>query len=381
MSTMFFKKSLKFLAIAMAGLYNESSAEAFTDTLGVDPGASNVLSNQKNSVFSTTGTTGNAVMSGEWTFDANHQAFWIVASGDNTNPRGVAFTNIIRAGNNTKINVLGNGDVDLSLSTLDGPTGNNSMAYFLLYTDQARFSSISGLAQKFTLPTNAGMLGKWTLESVMDGVAIDTAYNNTAMPSFTLKATNSVYFGGIRGLSGATNSYATTFGNSASAIVTGNGIVKLGESFITLNPTWNAFTGCIETNSALTLGSSAYPVALNSGQNAASLILNSAHTVTLGSLAVSLKKVISENDGAGLSAITNAVVSIAELDLSKHDITLSSPVGGSATFNIGKISDGSDKKLILNNAGTALTVNITAGRTDAGITRIGTTTGITITQP
>jgi hypothetical protein len=380
MSTMFFKKSLKFLAIAMAGLYNESSAAAFTDTVGVDPGASNVLSNQKNSVFSTTGTTGNAVMSGEWTLDANHQAFWNVASGDNTNPRGVAFTSIIRAGNNTKINILGNGDVDLSTATLDGPTGTN-MAYFSLYTDQARFSSISGLAQKFTVPTNAGMTGKWTIESLMDGAVIDAAPINTAMPAFTLKATNSVYFGGIRGLSGATNSYATTFGNSASAIVTGPGIVKLGEAFTTFNPTWTAFTGCIETNSALTLGSSTYPVALNAGQNTATLILNSAHTVTLGSAAVALKKVISENDGAGLSAITTAVVSIAELDLSKHDITLSSPAGGSATFNIAKIADGSDKKLILNNAGTALTVNITAGRTDAGITRTGTTTGITITQP
>lgn len=380
MSTMFFKKSLKFLAIAMAGLYNESSAAAFTDTVGVDPGANNVLPNQKISVFSTTGTTGNAVMSGEWSLDANHQTFWNVASGDNTNPRGVAFTNIINAGNNTKINILGNGDVDLSTATLNGPTGTN-MAYFSLYADHARFSGIAGLAQKLTVPTNAGMTGKWTIESLMDGAVIDAAPINTAMPAFTLKATNSVYFGGIRGLSGANNSYATTFGNSASAVVTGNGIVKLGEAFTTFNPTWTAFSGAIETNSAVTVGSSTYPVALNAGQNTATLILNSAHTTTLGSAAVALKKVISENDGAVLSGITTATVSIAELDLTKHAVTLRSPAGGSITYNIAKISDGSDKPLILDNAGTALTVSITAGRTDAGITRTGTTTGITVTQP
>lgn len=381
MSTMFFKKSLKFLAIAMAGLYNEScAAAAFTDTLGVEPGVNNVIPAQKTSVFSTTGGSGDALITGNWDLDANHQSFWTVASSDNTNPKGVAFSgNTLTAGNNTKITIMGNGNIDFSNATLTGPAGTNSMAYFSLYTDHAKFSGIAGLAQKFILP--AAMTGNWTIESLMDGTVIDTNVAS-AMPAFTVKATNSVYFGGIRGLSGTTNSYATSFGGATGAIVTGPGIVKLGEVFSIFTPTWTSFTGSIETNSEVTLGSQTYPIALNAGQNTATLILNSANTVKLGSTAVTLKKVISENDGAVLSAVTGATVAIAELDLTKSGMTLYSPAGiASVIYNIGKISDGSDKPLTLNNAGTAMTVNITAGRTDGGIIRTGTTTGITLTQP
>src|SRR3989338_11121596 len=110
MSTMFFKKSLKFLAIAVAGLYNESTAAAFTDTLGVDPGASAFIPSQKTSLFSTSGASGNAVESGAWSLDANHQSFWTVHSSNNTAPRGVDFTGTLTLGNNSKINILGNGD-------------------------------------------------------------------------------------------------------------------------------------------------------------------------------------------------------------------------------------------------------------------------------
>lgn len=373
MSNKFFKKSLRLLALlAMVGTSQQVDAATLTGDDNVNYGSGSAFTprNPTNTLIA----AGRSAPSGAWNLGSEGGTY-IVAQ---TSSNNVIHAGTISAPNNAQLFLQGTGAIDLSAATMAGPTTTgqkatlgllNSPADVILAATRAGF----GLA----LPAAASLTGNWVVESLNDAAVVDANAASNAMPSFTMKASKSVYFGGTRGIANAC--YATSFGGSASAVVTGPGTLKLGTAFTTFNPVFTAFTGTLETNStsALTLGSSTYPVALGTS----TLVINSSGVVTLGSSAPSVKRVISGNANAVLSGINNATIAIAELDLTAHPITLRCPASSNLTFNIAKITEGSDQPLTLDNLGASLTVKITAGRTDGGIIKSGTIGGINLTQP
>lgn len=383
MSNKFFKKSLRLLALlAMVGVCQEAAASSLLSDTGTDydtVGAVNLAPRNTTTSLISLGIAGTvATPTGAWTLDSGSKTFLVASSLTDATAavRGITYIGTMNAANKSELFLLGNNAIDFSAATLAGPTTAGTYATIFLLNSPAGFSTSGGTSQKTVLPAASALTGNWIFESLNDESALDSNATNTALPAFTMKASKSVYFGGIRGLSG-TNSYATTFGGSANAVVTGPGTVKLGTAFTTLNPLWTGFTGAIETNSAVTLGSTSYPLDLAKS----ALIVNSAHTVTMGSLKPTINRLASGNASAGISAATGAVVTINELDLTAYGINLTSPASAAVTYIINSITAGSDQPLTLTNSGASLSVTIKKGRTDGGIIRAGTIAGITLVTP
>ena len=372
MSNKFLKKSLRILALlATVSACNQVHATLMgSDGRDYDTGGAVNLA-PRNPIIALVSAGGATNPSGIWTLDGAGETYLVAQGTNNT----ITHTGAINAANKATLLLLGDSSIDFSGTAMTTPSTTGTLATVLLLNAPGHSAVSAGLSYKTVLPTPANLTGNWAFVSENDSSAIDTDATNTAMAAFTMNAKKSCYFGGIRGV--ANSSYATTFGGSASAVVTGPGTLKLGTAFTTFIPIYTAFTGTLETNSALTLGSTAFPVNLSTN----TLVINSGNTVTLGSAAPTIKKLVSGNESAVLSAVTGATVSIAELDLTAYPITLHSPASGIVTYNIAKITEGSDQPLTLNNAGVSLTVKITAGRTDGGIVKAGTIAGISLTQP
>jgi len=372
MTTKFLKKSVRLLALlACTSIYNEGSASTLTGDDGGAYATTGALA-PRIPTITLVASGGGISPSGTWTLDAQGPKN-IVAQGAATY---ITHTGTVTATAGAELNLFGYSAIQFSQATMNGPT--TGTATINLFSSGAERSNATGAYTRcFTLP--ASLSGNWMIVSKNDAAAIDcgdAAVNASAMPSFTMNVSRSAYFGGIRGITAS--SYAATFGGSSSAVVTGPGTLKLGTAFTTFNPVYTKFTGALETNnsSALALGTTSYPASLGSN----TLTLNGAGAVILGGTKPVVKKIVASVSGGGVvSAASGAVVAITELDLTQAPITLQG-VGGLVTYNIGKITEGSDQPLTLNSAAASLVVNIKAGRTDGGVVRSGSGS-ITLTTP